>query len=223
MFIIALSVTGILLNHGNDLALDKTSIPKSLLGLYGIDIEPPESGFKSTNQWAVFLQEQLYLNDQMVGACTKSLAGMVESEQQLIAVCEHSIYLLTTAGSLIETDSFADDNFVKVGLSGSDIVVQGGKRLYRFDPDEFEIVPISSGNVTEVQWSISEPLPISLSNKVFDAMDIGEITWERLLLDLHSGRLFGNLGVWLVDLVGVVIILLALSGVWLRVSRPGRS
>ncbi|NND54433.1 MAG: hypothetical protein HKN56_05610 [Gammaproteobacteria bacterium] len=41
------------------------------------------------------------------------------------------------------------------------------------------------------------------------------ITVERLLLDLHSGRLIGRAGVWLADFAAVLFILLALSGLWL--------
>ena len=39
-----------------------------------------------------------------------------------------------------------------------------------------------------------------------------ELNMERLLLDLHSGRVFGSVGVLLVDLVSVVVALLLLSG-----------
>ena len=44
------------------------------------------------------------------------------------------------------------------------------------------------------------------------------ITYERIVVDLHSGRLFGPFGVTLVDLVTIGIILLSLTGsyTWLR-------
>ena len=44
------------------------------------------------------------------------------------------------------------------------------------------------------------------------------ISIERLLQDLHSGRLFGIFGVILMDLASVALVLLALTGcwVWLR-------
>jgi len=48
------------------------------------------------------------------------------------------------------------------------------------------------------------------------------LSWERLLLDLHSGRLFGAAGVYVVDAAGLLFALLALSGVgtwWLHRRR----
>ena len=48
------------------------------------------------------------------------------------------------------------------------------------------------------------------------------LNWERALLDFHSGRLFGRAGVWLVDIAGVLLCILALSGVtlwWLHRKR----
>jgi len=48
------------------------------------------------------------------------------------------------------------------------------------------------------------------------------LSWERLLLDLHSGRLFGSVGVFIIDLAGIALLLIALSGVWVWVTKPGR-
>ncbi len=41
------------------------------------------------------------------------------------------------------------------------------------------------------------------------------LSLERLLLDLHSGRLLGNAGVYIVDVAALLFIFLALSGSWM--------
>ena len=48
---------------------------------------------------------------------------------------------------------------------------------------------------------------------------------ERVLLDLHSGRIFGEAGVWLVDAAALLFLLLAGSGLWLwgRRHASGRA
>ncbi|MCB1676365.1 MAG: PepSY domain-containing protein, partial [Halioglobus sp.] len=51
------------------------------------------------------------------------------------------------------------------------------------------------------------------------------LSWERLLLDLHSGRLAGRAGVWLADAIGVLLCALVLSGIamwWLHRRRRQR-
>jgi hypothetical protein len=51
------------------------------------------------------------------------------------------------------------------------------------------------------------------------------LSWERLLLDIHSGRVLGRFGVLLVDSVGIVLGTLATSGTamwWLHRRRKQR-
>ena len=38
------------------------------------------------------------------------------------------------------------------------------------------------------------------------------LSWERWLQDLHSGRFFGPIGVWLMNLASFVFILLGFTG-----------
>jgi uncharacterized iron-regulated membrane protein len=42
---------------------------------------------------------------------------------------------------------------------------------------------------------------------------------ERLLLDLHSGRIFGAAGPWIFDIAALLLILLSLSGTWIWIKR----
>ena len=47
------------------------------------------------------------------------------------------------------------------------------------------------------------------------------LTWERVILDIHSGRFFGSLGPWFMDLVALSLIIMAISGIYLWVQgRP---
>ena len=45
------------------------------------------------------------------------------------------------------------------------------------------------------------------------------LTLERVLLDLHSGRVLGSAGVLLVDAAAILFLLLAISGLWLWSRR----
>lgn len=42
---------------------------------------------------------------------------------------------------------------------------------------------------------------------------------ERVILDLHSGRLLGNYGVYFSDIVALLMVFLAGSGLWLWSMR----
>ena len=41
------------------------------------------------------------------------------------------------------------------------------------------------------------------------------LTTERLFQDLHSGRLFGPGGVWIVNLSSLMLLVLAITGLWI--------
>ena len=56
------------------------------------------------------------------------------------------------------------------------------------------------------------------SNLTFYLILCKTITYERIAVDLHSGRLFGSFGVTLIDLVTIGIIILSFTGAysWIR-------
>ena len=60
--------------------------------------------------------------------------------------------------------------------------------------------------------------PKELKRKIEDKSLSKIITYERIIVDLHSGRLFGTFGVTLVDLVTLGLIILSITGTysWLR-------
>ena len=65
---------------------------------------------------------------------------------------------------------------------------------------------------------IENSLPKELKKKIEDKSLSKIITYERIVVDLHSGRLFGTFGVTLVDLVTIGLIILSVTGTysWLR-------
>ncbi|MDP3677938.1 MAG: hypothetical protein Q8R23_02450, partial [Methylotenera sp.] len=45
---------------------------------------------------------------------------------------------------------------------------------------------------------------------------------ERIVLDLHSGRIFGRYGPLLMDVAALVLIVLSFSGVWIYLRTVRR-
>jgi hypothetical protein len=44
------------------------------------------------------------------------------------------------------------------------------------------------------------------------------VSAKQLLSDMHHGRILGPAGVWLIDILSVLMLILALSGLWLWVK-----
>ena len=71
------------------------------------------------------------------------------------------------------------------------------------------------------QWSGLSAPPKQLTTSIIDGYQGQEITWERIVLDLHSGRIAGDIGVLIMDLAALFLGYLALSGAWLYWRRRG--
>jgi hypothetical protein len=74
------------------------------------------------------------------------------------------------------------------------------------EPEDSKIA-LKEGVIPTKQKKIIEDISISKT-----------ITYERIAVDLHSGRLFGSFGVTLIDLVTIGIIILSFTGAysWIR-------
>ncbi len=72
-----------------------------------------------------------------------------------------------------------------------------------------------------IEWAVANQTPEHIMRQLQPHLG-GELNWERVLLDLHSGRLAGQLGRWVMDLVALVLMVLAFTGIWLWIRRPSR-
>jgi len=63
-------------------------------------------------------------------------------------------------------------------------------------------------------WSKPSALPLELATQLQEREELPGISLETLILDLHSGRFFGKAGVLFVDFIGLLMCLLALTGLW---------
>ena len=67
-------------------------------------------------------------------------------------------------------------------------------------------------------WSQPAELPADIEAQIAAAYRGSGLSVERVLVDLHSGRLFGLSGIAMMDLAAIALCILAVSGilVWLR-------
>lgn len=216
LFVIILVVTGIALNHGNELKLDQTPASKTVLSFYGIEITPPETGFLVNQQWLVESQKQLFFDVKPIGPCMPPFVGGAQVDGVVIAVCQDSLYLLTMAGDIVETTREIPEPLIALATADNRVFIKGQFNAYLFDTDAFTW-QASKG---QQAWIQAQKLPGPLANAIAEQSTVHEISWERFLLDLHSGRILGTWGVWFVDFVAIALAILAISGIWLRLSRP---
>lgn len=225
LFAIFLTVTGVLINHCNALGWDKHRLASAFwLNLYGVTPSGVVDGYPLSGHWLTQASDTLYFDEQVLAHCAAPLSGVVSlagvdgNEEGGVALCQDGVVLFTPDGQLIERMPLSGASRQGLAVTAGVIVAHAGEGLVRLDTVTGAWATVASVPETLV-WSHPEKLPAALSDALRFLNVPEDLTWERLLLDLHSGRLFGNIGVLVVDFMGLLMMSLALTGLWVALTR----
>lgn len=218
LFVIMLSITGIMLNHTEELALDEKNIQSSvLLGLYGIEAPEVGRGYEVQGQWLSQVGKQFYLNQNSITTLDNQLLGAIASDDFFIAATQNELILISPEGELIERLTAlhgVPSDIKKIGVHSptNAPLIQTAQGLFLSDQALFEW---QASEEADAQWSIPGQLPDFIVTPIKESY-LGEgLSLERVLLDLHSGRVAGVNGVYFMDFVAGLFLFLAGVGVWL--------
>lgn len=228
LIIILLSITGLMLNHTELLKLDEKRIKSNLiLDSYGIGESRPEKSFKTSSHWISQLEGKLFLDGlPLPGRSEQPLTGAIETEQFLVIVSRNSLKLFTPDGEPIETiDAKAGlpQTISKIALGGSEsIVIETAEGVFFSDDD---LLSWKKADRSDFNWSVATKIPDALAASIAKQVRQDTIPLERFILDLHSGRFFGDFGVLIVDLATLLFLFLAFSGfiIWWRQKKAKRA
>ena len=223
-FVLLLVVTGVLLNHTDRLGLDRrVAGGEWLLAWYGIDSAAPVEGFAVGASWVSQAGDRIWLDSAPVAESAAPLAGAVWSDSLVAAATSEAVYLFASDGALVEKAVPVGVPAPLTGLAGAEggaLVLRAAGGAWAGDIDLAEWRPLAGSAALPV-WARPEPLPPGVAAGIAQARRGAGLPWERVLLDLHSGRLFGALGPLIMDLAAVALLLLAASGLynWFRARR----
>ena len=219
---IHLAITGILLNHTSDIGLSKTYINNStILNWYGIQLPDQLSGFKIEDNWLSHWNDTIYFNDHIIAKSIYPLRGAVVTSNFYALATSEEIWLLTIDGEIIEklnTPAEKLGDIMLIGIQDNSVVINTEQGNFRADKDLIAWQPVTKN---KLNWSQQELVPNELSDLLFSHGH--SISWERLLLDLHSGRIVSTAGTLFVDLAGVALLFLAITGFTIWTKRRRRT
>ncbi|MGH8167872.1 MAG: PepSY domain-containing protein [Woeseiaceae bacterium] len=225
LFVLLLSATGIALNHTSAWRLDERYLRWPwLLDAYGIEAPTPSASFADGNHRATQLGRRLYLDGRDLARDIDELAGTVVTGDFVVVATDQDVFVLTTSGELVERMSLAADlpaGIGAIGRAAGRVAVHSGVSLFRFDEHLVNLEPWTGNAVANPQWSIPSPPAADELSAIQDLYRGRGVTVERLLADLHSGRIITRFGPLLMDAVAVLLILLSLSGLWMWMQRSG--
>lgn len=217
LFIVFLSVSGILLNHSKEFGLTESPVTSEfILSLYGIHA-PSVISFPLSNHWLHQIgNNYLHFDESELAYCAGSLTGAVMHQGMVVAACNDEIILFTLAGEVIERigRQFGLPHPVSgIGRCADKVCIKlPDEQVFEIDVDQLSWMETAR----EVAWSTPGQPPIHMIEMLKKHYTGQDIVWERVLLDMHSGRFLGQWGVYLTDIIGLILIVLAMSGgyVW---------
>ena len=221
LFTLMLAITGLMLNHTDELQLARQFVQSSwILDHYGI--RPPETvrSYRSTQHWISQWEQRLFLNQKDLGSVNDPLVGALQYQGMVVMALENSLLLYNAQGELIER--LGSNEGIPGGISAIGVSDQQKLALKAalgvFTADTELLIWQQNPDAITV-WTDHHELPAPLSNALLQQYRGKGLSLERLLLDLHSGRFLAHGGVYFMDLVALLLVFLGVSGLWMWTQR----
>ena len=233
VFILLLSVSGIALNHSDQFEFPQTHVDSDFItSLYGLKDPDTIQAFAINDTFLIGVDEQLWLGDNHIIDDAGYLKSAVFFNGVIVAIVDEQLLLLSASGEIIEKmNSFAG---VPENISQLAVSLDGSKTvdlIWMKSPNQLFVSDeqLLQWDLVEADFTLDWAMPVQLStvqqqhiSKNFRSL---LITWERVILDFHSGRIFGVMGPLFSDLVALLLILLSISGIsmWVRNFRKAKN
>ena len=220
ILVIILAITGIMLNHTEELKLDESYVKSSLLlGWYGLEPEGEAISYDVGEHVITVLDHQVFFNSYPVAKTEQRFHGAVKAEQLIVLAFNAELMLLTHDGELVERmptgHSFSD--IQRIGIKYKRPVIETSEPLY-YMADE-HILDWDVIINEDIAWANKTTLDDTKMAVLLESIRGRGLTLERVLLDLHSGRVFGEYGIYVMDAAAVALLWLSCSGLWVWWSR----
>lgn len=214
--VIFVAITGILLNHTDDLKLDKQFVKSTaILDWYGIEGPNPAYAYSIAGQWVTQADRQIYLNTKPILKIKEPLVGAAMNDEFIVAAFPNALIMLSTEGEVIEQINKSPIENIASGQNER-IYIKSQDQVYFSDDG---LLTWETSDQQNVNWATPASLPTSLKQNLRKDARHRVLPYERVMLDIHSGRFFGRFGVYVIDFTGLLLILLTISGCWIWIRH----
>lgn len=206
-------VTGIILNHEEGFRLDKREISSPwLMRWYGMHVEAPQTGYLMGDRYFSWEGDKWAIGSQALFGSSEYPVGAVKVGDIDYVATPSALYMYQADGQLLEKlekQSLPAYPILALGKMGDSVVLQTPSAMLA-SPDG--LTWRKAG--TDLTWASMQPMPDDVRRQMGILLAPG-LSLQRILMDVHSGRIFGRYGPWVVDLAAIAFLMLGISGVWI--------
>ena len=218
-FVIILAITGLVLNFNDRLQLDQNHIDNSwLLDRYNIGSFPIVS-FQVNSHIISQASDYIYLDGEYKLHLLEKLVGAINLLDHYLLATESNLLLVDTQGQIVEEiGNYSGLPEKPLGIAATaqgDPVIRGINTYWKGSKELTAWQPLQGPHP---KWVSPVKTPETLNIKIQAHARGHEITIERILLDLHSGRLLGSWGQNVMSIAAVLLLLLGITGtiMWIQ-------
>lgn len=220
-FIVWIATTGILLNHMYEWRLAEKLVNNAWVRQQYALAEPHYYSLGDTSGVAQAASGELYVNAQLIGACDAAMVGAEPVGDMFAVACANKLLVVSATGALLESIGPSDGLPTPLNAVASfdSQLMLHAEQWYAFDEARFAFVPTAIGR------AVSQPaaaIPDHVQQRLQDKLDAKPVSWERVLIDMHTGAFWGDGKHIISDIAAILMMLIAIGGVWVWLSKPGR-
>ncbi|MGD8934226.1 MAG: hypothetical protein PVF35_05570, partial [Gammaproteobacteria bacterium] len=200
ILVVVLAVTGIMLNHTEVFKLDETYVESStLLGWYGLEPEGEAVSYDVGEHVITVLDNLVFFNTYPVTKTEQTFHGAVSAEQLIVLAFDTELILLTADGDFVERmpTGHSFPQIHRIGIKYKRPVIETSDHLY-YMADE-HILDWDVIINEDIAWADKTTLSDRRMAVLLESFRGRGLTLERVILDLHSGRIFGSYGIYVMD------------------------
>jgi hypothetical protein len=218
-FVLLLAVSGMLLNHTDALGLGQRYVQSTAMQWwYGMAAPDVLQSYPVGGAWVTQVEDSLYYNARPLGRHYAPLQGAIDVGDEVALALADGILLLDRQGNTVEElRAQQGQSAVRaIGEAGGRVVVQReGQRLIA-DPALSTWTRVTR---QKVRWATAAAPPAALRQAIRQDYQNRMLNAERVVRDLHNGRILGPWGALLMDMMALAFIAMALSGAWMWWQR----
>ncbi|NQW34933.1 MAG: PepSY domain-containing protein [Methylophilales bacterium] len=217
LFLIHLSISGILLNHTNDLKLDQHRVSWDwLLKSYGIPTPETQSAYAVGENFLHQTNNQIFMNEKSIIRNEAGLMGALLHNNDITIATADSIIEINASGDILRNIKVADafnNGIRRIGLLSNSIVIESNNIYFVQEVNSNKWLP--KEDLTGIKWANKQTLPADLKNKIKKYYVGDGLSVEQIILELHSGAIFKKIGRTFMDVIAILLIILSASGIWM--------
>lgn len=212
---VVLALTGPLLMHAKDLRLDEKWVTNDfLLSFYDTKPAGHPRGVKTKAGWVLAVDGVFLLDHRLIGRDQGKFVGAAVDGDYLVVASETGVSLLTRDGAPIEHFGLGmlPGPVLRLGEADGALLIETPQGRFRSDDDYLSWREAGKGDVAWVR--VNDDPPAEQAGWALDAYKHHLVTFHRLITDIHSGRIAGSWGPYVMDGAALAMLLMVASGLF---------